>query len=150
MNGIRDKIFFFSFSAYLVPFLLNVMPERGFLIFWIFLLLFSEFSSPGRVWMGIGTKIFFLSFSAYLRPFCLERIPKIDFLIFFYFFRNFLAQAEYERNSGLNFFSLFLCLSHPVLAKNNAGPRFFNFFDFFLLFFFEIFYTKSSMNGIRD
>ena len=33
------------------------------------------------------------------------------------------------------FFSLFLGLSHPVLAKNNAGNRFFNFFQFFWYFF---------------
>ena len=36
---------------------------------------------------------------------------------------------------GLKFFSLFLGLSHPVLAKNNAGKRFFNFSNFFAIFF---------------
>ena len=41
MIGIRDKIFFFSFSAYLIPFWLKIIPERGFLIFWILLLFFS-------------------------------------------------------------------------------------------------------------
>ena len=61
------------------------MPERGFLIFWIFLL----------------------------------------------FFWNFLARVEYERNSGLKFFSLLLGLSHPVLAKNNTGKRVFPFLNFF-------------------
>ena len=59
MNGIRDKIFFHSFSAYVILFWLKIMPERGFLIF---LLFFSEFSSPGRIWTEFGTKIFF-SFS---------------------------------------------------------------------------------------
>ena len=57
-----------------------------------------------------------------------------DFLIFFfYFFRNFLAQVEYERNSGLNFLSLSLSrtISSPVLAKNNAIKWFFNFFSYF-------------------
>ena len=53
------------------------------------------------------------------------------FLIFLNFYRNFHAQVEYEQNSGLNFFSLFLGLSHPVLAKNNARKRFFNFFAIF-------------------
>ena len=43
-----------------------------------------------------------------------------------YFFRNFLARVQYERNSGL---------SHPVLAKNNAGKSFFNFLIFFFYFF---------------
>ena len=41
----------------------------------------------------------------------------------------------YERNSGLNFFSPFLDLSHPVLARNNAGKRFFVIFEFFCYFF---------------
>ena len=65
------------------------MPERDFLIFWIF---FSEFSSPDPVWTEIGAKFFF---------------------------------------------SLFLGLSHPVLAKNNVGKRFFNFLNFFAIFFSE-------------
>ena len=129
------------------------MPERDFLIFWIFLLLFSEFSSPDRVWTEIGTKIFSLSFSAYLRPFCLEIILERDFfyflIFFFYFFQNFNAQVECERNSGLKFFSLFLGLSYPVLAKNNAGKGFFNFLIFFAIFF-GIFLPGSSLNGIRD
>ena len=57
------------------------------------------------------------------------------FWIFCYFFWNFLAWAEYERNSGLKLFSHFLGLSHPVLAKNNAEKRFFNFLNFFAIFF---------------
>ena len=110
------------------------MPERVFLIF---LLFFSEFSCPGRVWTEFGTKIF-LSFSAYLIPFWLGIMPEIGFLIFlifFKFFRNFLAWVKYERNSGLIFLSLFFGLSHPVLAINNAGKRFFNFFEFICYFF---------------
>ena len=70
-------------------------------------------------------------------------------IFFFYFFWNFLARFEYERNSGENFFSLFLGLSHPILAKNNAGNRFFNFFNFFAIFF-GIFFPRLSINGIRD
>ena len=58
-NGIWDLNFFLSFSAYLIPYWLKIMPERGFLIFWIFLLFFSEFSCTGRVWTEFGTKIFF-------------------------------------------------------------------------------------------
>ena len=100
-NGIRDKFFFLSFSAYLIPFWLKIMPEIGFLIFWFFL----------------------------------------------YFFRNFLVRVEYERNLRLKFFSLFLGLYHPALAKNNAGNSFFNFFKFFAIFF-RIFLPRSSMNRI--
>ena len=106
LNGNRGKIFFFSFSAYLLPFWLEIIPGRDFLIFWFF---------------------------------------------FFYFFQNFLARAEYERNLGLNFFFfyLFLGLSHPVLAKNNAGKWLFNFSNFFAIFF-GIFFPRSTMNENRD
>ena len=104
MNGIRDKNCFFSFSAYLIPFWLKIMPEIGILIFLIFFLFFSEFSCPGRVWT----------------------------------------------NSGLNFFSPFLRLSHPILSKTNAEKRFFHFLIFCSLFFFGIFLPGSSMNGIQE
>ena len=65
-------------------------------------------------------------------------MPERGFLIFEFFcyrFRNFLPRVEYERNSGLKFFSLFLVLSHPVLAENNAGKGFFLFFCYFFLEF---------------
>ena len=91
----------------------------------------------GQVWTEFGTKICFLSFLAYLLPFWLKIMPERDFLIvwfFLLFFWNFLAQVGYEQNSGVKFFSLFLGLSHPVLAKYNAGKRFFNFLIFFLFF----------------
>ena len=130
MNGIRDWNFFLFFSAYRIPFWLKIMPKRGFLIFRIFLLFFSEFSCPGRLWTEFGTKIF-LSFPAYLSPFWLKIIPEKGFLIFCYFFKKFLARVEYERNSELKFLSLFLGLSRPLLAKNNAGKWFFNFFAVF-------------------
>ena len=39
-------------------------------------------------------------------------------------------------------------LVSPVLAKNNVGKRFFNFFNLFAIFF-GIFLPESSMNGIR-
>jgi len=79
-------------------------------------------------------------------------MPERDVLIFEFFcefFRNFLAWVEYVRNSGLKFFSLFLGLSHPVLAKNNTGKWFFNFLNFFAISF-GIFLPGSSMDGIRD
>ena len=68
------------------------------------------------------------------------------FDFFNYFFRNFLTRVEYERNSGLKFRFHFFGLSHPVLAKNNDGKKFYNFFNIF----FGIFLPGSSMNGIRD
>ena len=112
MNGIRDKTFFLSFLAYLILFWQKYCWKEVFLIFSIFLLFFSEFSSPGRVWTEIGTKFFFFLFLGLSHPVLAKTTAEkrfFNFLIFFfYFFRNFLAQAEYERNSGLNFFSFFL------------------------------------------
>src|SRR6266702_3871563 len=61
-------------------------------------------------------------------------MPESGFLFFCFFcycFRNFLSLVKYERNSGLKFFSRFIGLSHPVLAKNNAGKRVLNFFSIF-------------------
>ena len=46
------------------------------------------------------------------------------------------------------FFSLSLPIN-PVLAKNNAGKRFFNFLISFSIFF-RIFLPGSSTNEIRD
>ena len=69
--------------------------------------------------------------------------------LFEFFFRNFLNRVEYEWSSGLKFFFLFLGLSHPVLARNNAEKRFFYFLNFFAIFV-GILLPGLSMNGIRD
>ena len=88
------------------------------------------------------------------------------FFNFLNFFQNFLPRAKYERNSRLNFFFLFIGLSPPILAKNNAGKRFFNFWIFLAIFlefscsgwvrtefrtkiFFGIFLPRPSRNGNR-
>ena len=52
----------------------------------------------------------------------------IKFFNFLYFFWSFPAQVGKLQNSGLKFFSVFLGLSYPVLAKNNAAKRFFCYF----------------------
>ena len=65
-------------------------------------------------------------------------------LFYFIFFSEFLARFDYERNSGIKFFSRFLGLSHPVLAKNNAGKRFFNFFAIFSEFSSWVEYERNS------
>ena len=73
-----------------------------------------------------------------------------SFMKFFaIFFQKFLAGVEYERNSGLKFFSFFLGHSQTILDRNNARIYFFNFLNFFAIFF-GIFLPGSSMNGIRD
>ena len=71
------------------------------------------------------------------------------FNFFCYFFHNLLARVEYERNSGIKYFSPFLDLSHPVFTKNNTRKRFFYFLNF-LAIFFGIFLPWSSMNRIWD
>ena len=112
------------------------MPESGFLIFWIFLLLFSKFSCRGSIWAEFGPKIFFSLSRPISSHFGQKYCLKVVFEFFYYFFRNFLAGVEYERNKELKFFSPFLDLSHPVLVKNNAGKRFFFIiFEFFCYFF---------------
>ena len=131
------KFFFFSFSAYIIPFWLKIMPETGFLIFWTFLLFFLEFSCPGQVWTEFATKIFFSLSRPISSPFWLKIMPESVFLVlwnFLLFFRNFLARIEKERNLRLKFFSLFLGLYHPVLAKNNVGKSFLIFLNFLLFF----------------
>ena len=42
---------------------------------------------------------------------------------------------SYERNFAAKFYFLFFSLSPPVLAKNNGGKRFYNFLNFFTIFF---------------
>ena len=55
--------------------------RKSFLIFFNFLLFFSEFSCPGRVWTEFWSKFLF-SLSAYIIPFWLKIMPEIGFLIF--------------------------------------------------------------------
>ena len=47
------NIFFFSFSAYLIPFSLGIMPERGFFYFLNFFAIFFEIFLLGASMNGI-------------------------------------------------------------------------------------------------
>ena len=78
----------------------------------------------------------------------LERSFLFVWIFLLIFFRNFFSGVEYERNSGLKFFSPFLGLSDLVSTKNNAGKRFLKFFEFFAIFF-GIFLPGSSISEIR-
>ena len=62
MNGILEWNFVFTFSAYVIPFWLKIMPGRDFIIFWIFLQFFPDFSYPGRVWTEFWSEILFSLF----------------------------------------------------------------------------------------
>ena len=153
MNGILELNFVFTLLVYLIPLVLEIMPGRGFIIFWIFLQFFSEFSYPGWVWTEFWSKIFFFHFFGLSPPVLVKNNARkrfYNFLNFFtIFFRNFLARVEYERNSGVKFCFHFFGLSCPVWAKKNAGKRFYNFLNFFTIFF-GIFLPWSNMNGILD
>ena len=128
------------------------MSERGFLIFSIYLLFFSEFSCPSWVWTEVGSKFFFFLFLSLSHPvLAINNAGKsfffYNFEFFCYFFRNFLSRVKYERNSGLLF-----SLSWPItsrLARNSAEKRFFYFLNYFAIFF-GILLPGLSMNGIQD
>ena len=70
-NRIRDENCFRCSSAYLNPDWIEIMPEWSFLIFWIFLLLFWEFSCSGRVGTKFWLNFFFFHFLALSEP-CLD------------------------------------------------------------------------------
>ena len=84
---------------------------------------------------------FFLSFSAFPNLFWLGKKQQWCFLIFFEFFCHFFWIFYYRlgRNSlerfFLFFFSLFLGLPQLILAWKDATTVFFNFFEFFAIFF---------------
>ena len=146
---IGTKIFFLFFGLSTAVLAKNNSGKR-FFNFLTFFSIFFRIFLPGSSMNGIWDKIFFFSFLASLYPYLIDIMPELSFLIFFFYFcRNFLAQAECEWNSGLNFFSLFLVLSRPVLTRNNARMRFFSVFTFFAIFF-GIFFNGPSMNGIPD
>ena len=94
MTGIGVKNSFLSFSACLIPIWIKIIPNRWTLIFGIFLLFFSDFAPPGRVWAEFGSKIpLSLSrpISSYLTPFWIKITPESRFLIFRIFSRFFFG-----------------------------------------------------------
>ena len=122
------------------------MPERGFLIF---LLFFSEFSYPGRVWTEFGTKIFFSLSRPILSPFCRKIMPERGFSIFWLFlvlFSEFSCPGRVWTEFGTKiFFFLFLGLSHEFWLKiiSERGFLIF-FFHFFPNFLARVEYERNS------
>ena len=111
------------------------MLGRGFTIFWIFLLFFSEFSYPGRVWTELRTKIYFFSFSAYLIPFWLRIMLGSGFLIFLLFFSIFSCPGRVWTELGSkSFFFYFLAYLILFWLKIMPGRGFLIFFEFFYYF----------------
>ena len=126
--------FFLAFSAYDLP--KNIAGKR-FFNFLNFFTIFFKILFPGLSMNGIRDK-FFCLLLGHSQPIFDRNNAGINIFNFFdffcFFFRNFLAQVEYEQNSGLKFFSLFVGLSQPDLDINNAEINFSNFFAFFLEF----------------
>ena len=115
-NGII-RIFFcsLSFSTYLNPVWIEIMPTWSFFNFLTFFAIFFRIFLPGSSRNRIRDKIFFLCFAAYLKPVWTEIIPEWCFLIFWiFFFWNFLDLVGQERNSGRKFF---FSLSRPISTR---------------------------------
>ena len=148
-SKVRNENFFFrSFSTYPDPFSLEMKPEWCFLIFWIFLPFFLDFSILGGA-RRIETINFFLSFSICPDPFWLEIRHEWCFLIFFALFMEFSIQGRVGRIGTIIFFSFFLDLCQLVLAWNEAWIVHFNFLYFFAIFF-RIFYSWSGRKDRND
>ena len=115
MNGIRDWNFFPSFSSYLIPLWLKIMPGIGFVIFWIFLLYFSEFSCTGQEWTEFGTKILFslsLPTSSRFGKKIMSERGFLIFWIFFLYFSEFSCPGRVWTEFGTQiFFPLFRRIS---------------------------------------
>ena len=127
--------FFSHFLGLSHPVLAKKKAGKRFFNFLNFFAVFSQFSSPGRVWTEIRTKKFFYFFRPISSVLAKNNARKRFF--FSFFFWNFLARIEYEGNSGLKFFSLFLGLSHPPFWLKIMLERGFLFFWISLLFFLQ-------------
>ena len=118
MNVIRDWNFILTFLAYLIPFWQKIMLERGFLIFWIFLPFFLEFSCQGQVWTEFGTKFFFFSFSAYLIPIWIKIMLEWFFFLVFWIFLLFLSEFSCPSRVWTEFGSkIFYPLSRLISSR---------------------------------
>ena len=131
--------FFFLFLGLSHPILAKNYAGKRFFNFLIFFFYFFwNFLSRIEYEQNSGLNFVFFSFSANLIPFWLKIMLERGFLIFWFFFSIFFG--IFLPGSSLNeiwdkiFFSVFIGLSHPILAKNNAGKGFFLFFKFFLFF----------------
>ena len=130
--------YFLSFSAFPNLFWLEKKLWWCFPKFWSFFLFFFgiSYSRSGR---NASERFFFsLSFSAFPVLFWLEKKLWWSFLvfwIFWLFFWNFPLRVGKEHIGTIFFLcSLFLHLSHPILASKEAMMVFYNFLNFFAIF----------------
>ena len=103
-----------------------------------FFAIFLEFSITDRVGIDRNDNFYFLSFFAFPCLFGLKRSPN-SVLYFFEFFFYCFWILYYGLDSNWSersfFFSLFLGLSQYVLARREAPTVFYNFLNFFGIFF---------------
>ena len=124
MSGIEVKNYFPSFSACVILNYAKNNPQKLFANFSNFFAIFFRICSPGSWMSAIRVQNFFISFSSDLilsHPVLAKNNAGnffFNILNFFpIFFRNFLPRVEYERNSGLKFFNLFLGLSSAISSR---------------------------------
>ena len=124
----RNDNFFFLFFSLFQTILAWKEAITGFFNFLKIFAIFLEFS----VTHWVGTKrndiFYFLSFLTISNLFWLELKPQWYFFIFLnflIFFRNFLLPVRSEGNVKKIFIFLFLGLSQPILAWNEAIMVFF-------------------------
>ena len=145
------KIIFFSFSAYDIPFWLKIMPKRGFLIFWIFLLFYSKFSS----WVEYERNSVLKFCSAFLdlshTVLGKNNAGKcfFSFLKCFAIFSEFSCLGRVWTEFRTKIFLSFSPYIIPFWLKIMPEIGFLVFL-IFLAIFFGIFLPGSSMNGIQD
>ena len=122
-----------------------------FIIFFIFLVIFLEFSTTRRVGTKRNCNFYFLHSSAFSNLFWLGMKPQRYFLIFWFFFSFFGIFYYLSGKNGTErefLFFHFLGLFQPIFAWNEAIMLSFNLLNFFAILFW-IFSNASGRNGTK-
>ena len=121
------KFFFPPFKAYLSPIWIEILLEW---CFWVLLLFFWEFSSPGRVGSELGTIFFFFFF--FIQGLSLLGLDRnIAGMMFFYF---------------LNFFAIFFGISYPGSSRNEILDKIY--FISFSAYLTPVWIEKKCLNEV--
>ena len=135
----RNNNFYFLSPSFFQPILSWNHAIMVFFNFLNFFAIFLEFSITHWVGTKRNYNFYFLSFSTFYILFWLEMKPQWYYLIFLFFFFFFFWIFYYP--SGMNgtdrqfLFLLFLGISKPILAWNEAITVSFNLLTFFAIFF---------------
>ena len=139
----NDSFYILSFSAFSNLFRVEMMPQRYFLIFWIFFSIFLKFSLTRTVGTERnGMKIFIFSLSHHFPTYFRLKWNHNGIFYFFEFFYYFFGIFYYAscRNGTDRQFLFFILLGifQPILAWNEAVMAFFKFLNFFWNFLFRV------------